>query len=73
MHALPSNKISQNFTNFQIRENCVATETESIIPNKEFDISEGLFVYAVLQKHYYSIILCFLLKLCYYECGWGKL
>ena len=31
-----------------------------------------LFVYAVLQKHYEAIILCFLLKLCLYECGWGK-
>ena len=39
-------------------------ETESFIPNKEFTISEGLFVYAVLQKRYYDIILCFLLKLC---------
>ena len=73
MHGLPSNKISQNFTNFQIREDCVAMETESIIPKKEFDISESLFVYAVRQKHYYSFVLCFLLKLCYYECGWGKL
>ena len=27
-------------------------ETESFIQNKEFNISEGLFVYAVLQKHY---------------------
>ena len=25
-------------------------ETESFTPNKEFNISEGLFVYAVLQK-----------------------
>ena len=49
---LPSNKISQNFTNFQICEACVAMETETFIPNKKFDISEGLFVYAVLQKHY---------------------
>ena len=39
-------------------------ETESFIPNKKFDNSEGLFVYAVLQKHYLAIILCFLLKLC---------
>ena len=52
LHALPSNKISQNFTNFQIHEDCVAMETESFIPNKEFNISEGLFVYALLQKHY---------------------
>ena len=52
LHALPSNKIGQNFTNFQIHDDCVAKETESIIPNKEFNISEGLFVYAVLQKHY---------------------
>ena len=64
LNALPSNKISQNFTNFQIHEDCVAMETESFIPNKEFNISEDLFVYAVLQKHYYAIILCFLLKLC---------
>ena len=49
---LPSNKISQNFTNFQIHKDCVAMETESFIPNKEFNISEGLFVYAVLHKHY---------------------
>ena len=39
-------------------------ETESFTQNKEFNISEGLFVYAVLQKHYYPIILCFLLKSC---------
>ena len=39
-------------------------ETESFIPNKEFNISEGLFVYAVLQKHYKATILCFLLKVC---------
>ena len=64
MHTLPSNKISQNFTNFQIYEDCVAMETESFTPNKEFTISEGLFVYAVLQKHYKANILLFLLKLC---------
>ena len=39
-------------------------ETESFIPNKDFNISEGFVVYAVLQKHYKAIILCFLLKLC---------
>ena len=39
-------------------------ETKSFVPNKEFTISEGLFVYPVLQKHYQAIILCFLLKLC---------
>ena len=49
LHALPSNKIRQNFTNFPINEDCVAMETESFIPNKEFNISEGVFVYAVLQ------------------------
>ena len=38
-------------------------ETESFIPNKEFNISVGLFVYAVLYKHYKAILLCFLLKL----------
>ena len=52
VHALPSNKISQNFTNFQTNEDCVAMETESFTPNKEFNISEGVFVYAVLQNHY---------------------
>ena len=36
-------------------------------------MSEGWFVYAVLSKHYKATILCFLLKLCKYECGWGKL
>ena len=39
-------------------------ETESFIPNKDFNISVALFVYAVLHKHYQAIILCFLLKLC---------
>ena len=52
LHALPSNKISQNFTNFQIHEDCVAMETYSFISNKEFNASEGWFVYVVLQKHY---------------------
>ena len=56
LHALPSNKISQNFTNFQIHEDCVTMETESFIPNKEFNISVGLFVYAALHKHYLTII-----------------
>ena len=28
-------------------------ETELFILNKEFNISEGLFVYAVLQKYYF--------------------
>ena len=39
-------------------------EKESFIQNKEFNISEGLFVYAILQKHYWANILCFLLQLC---------
>ena len=52
LHALPSNKISQNFTNFQIHEDCVAMETESFIPNEESNVSNGLFLYLVLQKHY---------------------
>ena len=30
-------------------------------------------MYAVLLKHYKANILCFLLKLCKYECGLGKL
>ena len=37
---------------FQLHEDCVPMETESFIPNKQFNISEGLFVYAVPQKHY---------------------
>ena len=48
-------------------------ETESFIANKEFNISKGLFLYSVLQKHYKAIISCFLLKLCQYEYGLGKL
>ena len=36
-------------------------------------MSEGWFVYAVLLNHYKVNILCLLLKLCKYECGWGKL
>ena len=51
LHA-PSNKISKNFINFKIHDVCVTMETESFIPNKEFNISVGLFVYAVLHKHY---------------------
>ena len=39
-------------------------ETESFIPSKEFNISAGLFVSAVLQKHYWAMNLCFLFKLC---------
>ena len=29
-------------------------------------------MYAVLIEHYLAYILCFLLKLCKYECWWGK-
>ena len=36
-------------------------------------MSEDWFVYAVLLQHYLANILGFLLKLCKYECGWGKL
>ena len=36
-------------------------------------MSEGWFVYVVLLKHYLAIILCFLLKLCKFDFGWGKL
>ena len=41
--------------------------------NCALNMSEGWFVYAVLLKHYYANSLCFLLKLCKYECGRGKL
>ena len=36
-------------------------------------MSEGRFVYAVLLKHLKANILCFLLKLCKFDFGWGKL
>ena len=36
-------------------------------------MSAGLFVITVLLKHNKANILCFLLNLCQYECGWGKL
>ena len=36
-------------------------------------MSEGWFVYVVLFKHHKANILYFLLKLCKFECGWGKL
>ena len=52
LHALPSNKKRQNSTNFQTHENCVAMETKVRIYIKELNMSEGLFVYAVLLKHY---------------------
>ena len=48
-------------------------ETKSCISNKEFNMSAGLFVNTVLLKHNKVNILCFLLKLCQYECGCGKL
>ena len=35
-----------------MHEDCVAKETESCIWNKEFIMSEGLFAYTVLLKHY---------------------
>ena len=73
MYALPSNKKLQNSINFQIHEDYVAMETKLCIQIKEFNMSEGWLVYAVLFKHYYAYVLCFLLKLCKYECGWGKL
>ena len=38
-----------------------------------FNMSAGLFFNAVLLKHNKANILCFLFKLCQYECGWGKL
>ena len=34
---------------------------------------EGGLVYAVLLKYYKANSLCFLLKLCKFEYGWGKL
>ena len=73
MYALPSNKKLQISTNFQIHEDCVAMVTKLCIQIKKFNMAEGKFVYAVLLKHYYANFLCFLLKLCKYECGWGKL
>ena len=73
MYALPSNKNLRNSTNFQIHDDCVAMETKLCIKIKELNMFEGWFVYAVLLKHYNANVLCVLLKLCKYECGWGKL
>ena len=36
-------------------------------------MSEGWHVYAELLKRCYASVLWFLLKLCKYDCGWGKL
>ena len=36
-------------------------------------MSEGWFVYAVLLNHFQANIVCFVLKLCRFEYGWGKL
>ena len=36
-------------------------------------MSEGWFVYAVLFKNFLANILCFLLKSCKFDFGWGKL
>ena len=36
-------------------------------------MSGGWFVYVVLLKHYWANTLYFLLQLCKYECGRGKL
>ena len=36
-------------------------------------MSEVCYVYAVLLKHYSANILSFLLKLCKFDFGWGKL
>ena len=72
MYALPSNKKTQILQKFQIHANCVAMETKLCILIKELNKSEGWFVYAQLLKHDQTNILCFLLKLCKYECGWGN-
>ena len=72
MNALLSNTKTPNFTNFQIHANRVAMETKLCILIKDLNKSEGWFVYAQLLKHDQANILCFLLKLCKYECGWGK-
>ena len=73
MYALPSNKKLQNSTNFQIHDDCVAMETKLCTKVKELNMSEGLYVHAVLLKHCYANVLWFLLKLYKYVCGWGKL
>ena len=36
-------------------------------------MSKGLFVYAVLLKHYKANISSIKFEMCQYECGWGKL
>ena len=44
--------VSKNSTYFQIHKDCVAMETEACFLNKEFYMSEGVFVYAVLLKYH---------------------
>ena len=73
MYALPSNNKLRNSTIFQIHDNCVAMETKLCVEIKELNMSEGWFVYTVLLKQYHANVLCFILKLYKYECGWGKL
>ena len=63
LYALPSNKIRQNFTNFQIHEDCVAMETYSFIPIKEFNIYVGFW--------YMQCCISIIRQLCYvfyYNC-----
>ena len=36
-------------------------------------MSEGWYMYAVLLKYCFVNVLWFHLKLCKYDCGWGKL
>ena len=57
MYALPSNKKLQNSSNFQNHEDCIAMETKLCIQIRELNMSEGWYVYAVLLKHCYAIVL----------------
>ena len=52
-------------TNFEIYEDCVAVEAEC-------DMSDGLFVHAILINYYEASIFCSILKLYQYDCGLGK-
>ena len=48
-------------------------ETKFCIYIRELNSSKGWFMYVELLKHYKANIVWFLLNLCKYECGWGKL
>ena len=61
---MPSNKISQNFTKFQIHEDCVAMETESFI----FQTRNFIFLRVCLCMQYCKSIIRLLFYVFYSNC-----